>query len=110
MRRCRGASAILATALAAVVLTGAAATPSARASASPINSIFAGQTVSGSAISCSAQADGTRVCHGTYNNGPGGNDVRLESFDGQPLALYVTLPPAPASGGDGPYPLVIQSH
>jgi dienelactone hydrolase len=83
---------------------------SAGASASPINSIFAGQTVSGTAIPCTAQSDGTRVCHGTYNNGPAGTDIRLKSFDGQPLALYVTLPPAPSSGADGPYPLIIQSH
>ena len=82
----------------------------ARASTTPLNSIFAGQTVSGAAIPCTAQSDGTRVCHGTYNNGTGGTDLRLKSFDGQPLALYVTLPAAPASGSDGPYPLIIQSH
>ena len=52
-----------------------------------------------------AQPDGTRVCHGTYSSS-GGSDLRLASFDGQPLAVYVTLPPAP----DGPYPLIIQSH
>ncbi len=75
------------------------------ASASPILSIFAGRTVSGAAIPCVAQPDGTRVCHGTYSSS-GGNDLRLASFDGQPLAVYVTLPPAP----DGPYPLIIQSH
>ena len=41
---------------------------------------------------------------------PTGADLRVKSFDGTPLALYVTLPPAPASGSDGNYPLVIQSH
>jgi dienelactone hydrolase len=87
----------------------AAPTPGARASASPINSIFAGQTVSGAAIPCAAQPDGTRVCHGTFSSS-GGSDERLKSFDGQPLALYLTLPPAPASAADGPYPLIIQSH
>ncbi len=75
-----------------------------------ITSVFAGKTVSGAGIPCTTQADGTRVCHGTYNNGPGGTDIRLKSFDGQPLALYVTLPPGPNSGADGPYPLIIQSH
>jgi dienelactone hydrolase len=80
-------------------------------SQSPIQSIFAGQTVSGAAIPCTAQSDGTRVCYGTYDNGTGDTDLRLKSFDGTPLALYVTLPPAPAGGGaDGPYPLIIQSH
>ncbi|MGH8226350.1 MAG: CocE/NonD family hydrolase [Steroidobacteraceae bacterium] len=34
----------------------------------------------------------------------------MKSFDGTPLALYVTLPPAPSSGTDGNYPLVILSH
>ncbi|MBS0331122.1 MAG: acetylxylan esterase, partial [Proteobacteria bacterium] len=56
-----------------------------------------------------AQADGVRVCQGG-GKGPSGDDLRLKSFDGTPLALYVTLPPAPASGPDGGYPLVIQSH
>ncbi|HTU86574.1 MAG TPA: CocE/NonD family hydrolase [Solirubrobacteraceae bacterium] len=87
-----------------------AGTPVARASGSPIQSIFAGQTVSGAAIPCTTQSDGTRVCYGTYDNGAGDTDLRLKSFDGTPLALYVTLPPAPASGADGPYPLIIQSH
>ncbi len=70
----------------------------------PISSIFAGQTVSGAAIACTAQGNGTRECHGTYNNGTAGTDLRLKSFDGTPLAVYVTLPPAPSSGADGPYP------
>ena len=75
-----------------------------------VTSVFGGQTVSGAPIPCTAQSDGTRVCFGTYNNGPGGTDLRLKSFDGQPLAVYVTLPPAPGSGADGPYPLILQSH
>ncbi|MGH2883775.1 MAG: alpha/beta hydrolase family protein, partial [Solirubrobacteraceae bacterium] len=94
--------------LAIAVLAAAALAPvpaGARASASPINGIFAGQTVSGAAIPCTAQANGTRECHGTYDNGTAGADLRLKSFDGTPLAVYVTLP---ASGG--PYPLIIQSH
>src|SRR6185437_5915727 len=52
-----------------------------------------------------AQSDGTRVCHGTFSSS-GGSDERLKSFDGQPLAVYVTLPAA----SDNPYPLIIQSH
>ena len=70
-----------------------------------ITGVFAGQTVSGAAIPCTAQPDGTSVCHGTYSSS-GGSDLRLASFDGQPLAIYVTLP----AGGDGSYPLIIQSH
>jgi dienelactone hydrolase len=70
-----------------------------------ITSVFAGHTVSGAAIPCTAQSDGTRVCHGTYSSS-GGSDLRLKSFDGQPLAVYVTLP----SASNNPYPLIIQSH
>jgi dienelactone hydrolase len=125
MKRSRGALrfAIARAAAAAVLLALGANTSVARAlanapasgaadhSQSPINSIFAGQTVSGAAIPCAAQSDGTRVCYGTYDNGTGDTDLRLKSFDGTPLALYVTLPPAPAgAGADGPYPLIIQSH
>jgi hypothetical protein len=93
-------------AIATLACAGAFASP---ASAS-ITDVFAGQTVSGNPIPCVAQSDGVRVCHGTYNNGPGGSDIRLKSFDGAPLAVYVELPPAPASGRDGSYPLVVQSH
>jgi len=117
MRRRRGPLVLAIAVLAAATVPGSAgasseAPPSGAAdnSQSPIQSIFAGQTVSGEAIPCAAQSDGTRVCHGTYNNGTAGADLRLKSFDGTPLAFYVTLPPAPASGADGPYPLIIQSH
>jgi dienelactone hydrolase len=91
---------------ATLACVGAGASP---ASAS-VSGVFSGQTVSGNAIPCVAQSDGVRVCHGTYNNGPGGSDVRLKTFDGTPLAVYVELPPTPASGTDGSYPLVAQSH
>ena len=72
-------------------------------------SVLAGDTMSGLPIPC-AKLYGVRVCDGDQSNGPGGTDLRLKSFDGTPLALYVTLPPAPASGPDGDYPLVVQSH
>jgi dienelactone hydrolase len=74
-----------------------------------IPNVFGAHTISGAPIPCLAQADGVRVCHGT-DNGGGGPDLRLKSFDGQPLEVYVILPPAPSSGADGPYPLVVQSH
>ncbi|MGH2876600.1 MAG: alpha/beta hydrolase family protein, partial [Solirubrobacteraceae bacterium] len=93
-----------------VATLGACAALTAPASASAaISSVLGGQTVSGAPIPCAAQAEGVRVCHGDYSSS-GGADTRLKSFDGTPLALYVTLPPTPASGADGPYPLVIQSH
>ena len=66
-------------------------------------------TVKGQPIPCEVQSDGVRVCHGD-GKGPDGADLRVKTFDGIPLELYVTLPPAPVSGTDGNYPLVIQSH
>ncbi len=69
-----------------------------------ITSVLAGDTVSGAGIPCTTQSDGTRVCFGTYDNGTAGADLRLKSFDGTPLSVYVTLPPAPASGSDGRLP------
>jgi dienelactone hydrolase len=85
---------------------GLAAAPAGAA----ISGVFAGQTMSGNAIPCTAQSDGVRVCHGDYNNGPGGSDIRLKTFDGSPLEAWVILPPAPGTGTDGSYPLVVQSH
>ena len=92
--------------LATVVVAGSGA---ASASAAPVSSVLAGQTISGNPIPCVAQADGVRVCHGA-DNGGGASDLRLKTFDGVPLEVYVILPPAPASGADGPYPFVDQSH
>ena len=95
-------------ALGVLIVCGAAAAAPAPAAAA-ITGVFTGDTVSGQPVACVAQADGTRVCHGDYSSS-GGADTRLKSFDGTPLAVYVTLPPAPATGADGRYPLVIQSH
>lgn len=74
------------------------------------SSLLAGNTMSGQAIPCATREDGLRVCIGDMNNGPDGSDIRFRSFDGQPLFLIVTLPAAPASGPDGDYPFVVQSH
>ncbi len=84
-----------------------AALPAAAGAA--VTTVFAGQTISGQGIPCVAQTDGVRVCHGD-DGGAGGPDLRLKSFDGSPLEVYVILPPAPRSGTDGNYPLVVQSH
>lgn len=77
------------------------------AASATISGVFAGQTVSGSAIPCTAQSDGVRVCHGTDASS---TDLRLKSWDGTPLEVYVILPPAPTSGTDGDYPLIVQNH
>ncbi len=96
--------------LGGLIMAAACSVLAPSAASAAITSVFAGQTVSGNPIPCVAQADGTRVCHGTYNNGPGGSDIRLKSFDGSPLAVYVTLPPAPGSDTDGDFPFIAQSH
>ncbi len=73
----------------------------------PVTGVFAGHTMSAQPIPCVTEPDGVRVCHGDTS----GADLRLKSFDGTPLGtLYVTLPPAPATGADGGYPFVVQSH
>jgi dienelactone hydrolase len=95
---------VLVAVLAALLLLAPAA-----ASAAPITSVFAGQTISGNPVPCTTQADGIRVCHGA-DNGGGSADLRLKTFDTVPLEVYVILPPAPPSGTDGNYPFIVQSH
>jgi dienelactone hydrolase len=75
-----------------------------------ITGVLAGHTMNGQAIPCVALSDGVRVCQGDMNNGTDGADIRLASFDGVPLSIFVTLPPKPSSGTDGHYPLVVQNH
>jgi hypothetical protein len=79
------------------------------AASASISSVFTGKTVSGNGIPCTAQTDGIRVCHGTFGTGTD-PDLRVKSFDSAPLEVYVILPPAPSSGTDGHYPLIVQSH
>lgn len=74
-----------------------------------VTGVLAGHTMAGRAIPCVAQPDGVRVCQGD-ETGPGGTDLRFRSFDGTPLEVWITLPPAPASGVDGGYPLMVQNH
>ncbi len=74
-----------------------------------VTGVLAGHTMNGQPIPCVAQSDGVRVCHGD-ESGPGRADLRLKSFDGTPLAVYVILPPAHASRAGGHYPLVAQNH
>jgi len=87
----------------------ASSTSSTSSTSGPISSVLAGHTMSGQPIPCVVQADGIRVCHGD-ESGPGHADLRLKSFDGTPLAVYVTLPPAHASGAGRDYPVIVQSH
>ncbi|MGH2868302.1 MAG: CocE/NonD family hydrolase [Solirubrobacteraceae bacterium] len=95
-------------AAASAVVCGAVALPS--VATADVTSVLGGHTVSGSAIACTTQPDGTRLCAGDYSSS-GGADTRLKTFDqSTPLALDVILPPVPASGVDGSYPFVVQSH
>jgi hypothetical protein len=87
----------------------AAATSGGAASGAARSAVLAGHSMDGQAIACAAQADGVRVCQGD-ESGVGGVDLRFQTFDGAPLSVFVTLPPAPASGADGGYPLVVQNH
>lgn len=101
----------------AMATVGAAGVPAAAVAAgtdapaphAAITSVFGGDTMDGQPIRCVAQPGGVRVCHGD-ESGPGSADLRFKSFDGAPLDVYLTLPKAPASGTDGGYPLVVQSH
>ena len=50
-------------------------------------------------VPCTPAGDGVRECSG-----------KVATFDGVPISLNVTLPAAPASGPDGPYPLIMVFH
>jgi hypothetical protein len=93
--------------LAAIAVAAAAVALPAEASADT-STIFFNHTISGAPLTCTAQSDGVRVCHGDSSST--GADMRLKSFDNTPLEVYVILPPVPTSGTDGDYPLVVQSH
>jgi hypothetical protein len=55
-------------------------------------------SVMGGAVSCTVQANGQRFC--------GTGAATVASFDGVPIDVSVAFPPAPASGPDGPYPVI----
>jgi predicted acyl esterase len=55
-------------------------------------------SVMGGAVSCAVQANGQRFC--------GTAAATVPSFDGTPIDVSVAFPPAPASGPDGPYPVI----
>jgi len=63
------------------------------APAAPVASVFGGR------IACSEQS-GVQFC-------PGDVSTRIESWDGVPLDVSVTLPPASM---DGPFPLIVDLH
>lgn len=54
------------------------------------------------AVTCETESDGARFC--------GGADTTVPTFDGVPIDVNLALPPAPASGQDGDYPLIMMFH
>jgi hypothetical protein len=66
--------------------------------AADIGSVFGGD------VSCSVQSNGVRFCGNTSPRST------TKTFDGVPLDVNAAFPPAPASGPDGPYPLIMLFH
>ncbi len=105
--RTAGVVALVVMAAVAVVATE----PVAAVPRAATTTVLEAHTMSGEAIECPARPDGIRVCTGDIGGpGPASKDQRLVSFDGVPLALYVTLPDPARHGDDEPRPLVVQSH
>ncbi len=59
-------------------------------------------SVMGGAVACAVQANSQRFC--------GTGAATVASFDGTPIDVSVAFPPAPASGPDGPYPVIGLYH
>jgi hypothetical protein len=78
-----------------IALTALLLVPSAHAA---ITAVFDG------ALSCTVQADGVRFCGNTSPRST------VRAFDGVPIDVNVAFPPAPASGPDGSFPLVMMFH
>jgi hypothetical protein len=68
----------------------------------PTSAQAAIDSVMGGAVPCAAQASGQRFC--------GTGAATVASFDGTPIDVSVAFPPAPASGPDGPYPVIGLYH
>jgi hypothetical protein len=60
-------------------------------------------------IPCVTQGNGVRLCdQATFS--PAQARSTVKTFDGVPIDVRVAFPPAPASGPDGPYPLIMLFH
>ncbi len=80
-----------------VVLAAGLLAPSAADAAIP--QVF---TKTASPVDCTVQASGQRFC--------GTGTAQVASHDGTPIDVSVAFPPAPASGPDGPYPVIGVYH
>ena len=78
-----------------VLISALALAPAARAN---ITSVFGGD------VSCTTQGNGVRFCGSTSPRST------TPTFDGVPIDVNVAFPPAPGSGPDGPYPLIMMLH
>jgi fermentation-respiration switch protein FrsA (DUF1100 family) len=62
-------------------------------------------------IPCATQVSGVRLCDQTIAGNPGGPArSTVPTFDGVPIDVRVAFPPEPATGPDGPYPLIMLFH
>jgi hypothetical protein len=59
-------------------------------------------------VPCVVQGDGVRFCGATTSDTPPRSTA--PTFDGRPIDVNIAFPPAPASGPDGPYPLMMMFH
>ncbi|MDQ6854403.1 MAG: acetylxylan esterase, partial [Actinomycetota bacterium] len=60
-------------------------------------------------IPCVTQGGGVRLCDQTTFS-PAQARSTIKTFDGVPIDVRVAFPPAPVSGPDGPYPLIMMFH
>jgi predicted acyl esterase len=71
-----------------------------------ITSVFNGTATP---MPCVVQADGVRLCDETAFV-PARSRSTVRTFDNVPIDVRVAFPPKPTSGGDGPYPLILDFH
>ena len=82
----------------AVAIVAIAFFASASSASADITSVFKGD------VTCAAQGDGVRFC------GSSSPRSTTKTFDGMPIDVNAAFPPAPASGPDGPYPMIVIGH
>jgi predicted acyl esterase len=101
----RGTGAVRSAVAVVAALAFLAIAPSAHAS---ITSVFSNTAAP---IPCAVQANSVRLCDQTIAGNPGGTSrSTIPTFDGVPIDVRVAFPPEPASGPDGPYPLMMLFH
>src|SRR4051812_25610544 len=103
MRRAQTAAVCAAIALACLWAIATIATPAAHAA---IPGVF---TASGTPVACAVQSNGVRLCDEAASV-PARPRSTVPSFDDVPIDVRVAVPPASASGPDGPYPLIMMFH